>query len=524
MSPRGELSISPFCSCTLDDAAIYQASAKNPKGIVSCSSVLEVGSMNEFKIHQQFLSKLKHKADTKRKELEESRRRDRGKENVQATIPQLLQTISPKPPPRKRRSPSEPGLIRAASAPQYKEPEVKTRPQAEARLRERAREDVTVKPPLPPGILNGFAADDRVTAGLGLAKEAEQANDNPDVTYVYDTVEIVTTTTRRPTKEALATKRPKISNGVAGGEVGGGSEKGKEMRKGDEGKEGGSKRDEAEEGGMSLAQYLAESLKSQESENKWNSEQEAMEVDVKVSPKKEKEKVTHKKEPRKEVKSDTQTPASKHSEPTQGPLSAVFFSIRDMFFGSKNTDASDTADGAPQDNHVTTAEKEPPTVPLQPDSKVHKRELGGQVEDMKTSADKTVPMETEERGETPPKRAGLRGTSPKLTREVRDDAPIEERPVMDTHGQGGTVPKRPAPVVEKPVQKAKVAAPSVRKPGGDQIQTREASGARQMVETTHVPTKPPVSEVSNQRFPLRAHGQFDAVWRPSPEQALDGYL
>ncbi|KAK1887821.1 Alpha-protein kinase 3 [Dissostichus eleginoides] len=38
---------------TLDDAAIYQVSASNSKGIVSCSGVLEVGTMNEYKIHQR---------------------------------------------------------------------------------------------------------------------------------------------------------------------------------------------------------------------------------------------------------------------------------------------------------------------------------------------------------------------------------------------------------------------------------------------------------------------------------------
>ncbi|XP_062861384.1 titin homolog isoform X2 [Trichomycterus rosablanca] len=68
-------------NCTMDDAAIYQASARNSKGIVSCSGVLEVGTMSEFKIHQRFFAKLKQKADLKRRELDESRRQV--KENVQ---------------------------------------------------------------------------------------------------------------------------------------------------------------------------------------------------------------------------------------------------------------------------------------------------------------------------------------------------------------------------------------------------------------------------------------------------------
>ncbi|CAL9701956.1 unnamed protein product [Knipowitschia caucasica] len=78
--------------CTEEDAAIYQASATNTKGIVSCSGVLEVGEMNEFKIHQRYFSKLKQKAENKRKEAEE-------KENHEPT-----RTISPDRTQRKRRS------------------------------------------------------------------------------------------------------------------------------------------------------------------------------------------------------------------------------------------------------------------------------------------------------------------------------------------------------------------------------------------------------------------------------------
>lgn len=84
-------------SCTLDDAAIYQASASNSKGIVSCSGVLEVGIMNEYKIHQRFFGKLKQKADKKRKDLEEQTKKE-DKENVQKEKPQR----NPEPPPRKR--------------------------------------------------------------------------------------------------------------------------------------------------------------------------------------------------------------------------------------------------------------------------------------------------------------------------------------------------------------------------------------------------------------------------------------
>ncbi|XP_026189553.1 alpha-protein kinase 3 [Mastacembelus armatus] len=82
-------------NCTVDDAAIYQASACNTKGIVSCSGVLEVGEMNEFNIHQRYFAKLKQKAEHRRREAE-------GKENQEP-----LRTLSPERTQRKRRSTME---------------------------------------------------------------------------------------------------------------------------------------------------------------------------------------------------------------------------------------------------------------------------------------------------------------------------------------------------------------------------------------------------------------------------------
>ncbi|XP_078285969.1 alpha-protein kinase 3 [Rhinoraja longicauda] len=86
--------------CTEDDAAIYQASARNSKGIVSCSGVLEVGTMNEYKIHQRWFARLKQKADARRRELEENRMR--GKENI-AQDGNLRRALSPERALRKRK-------------------------------------------------------------------------------------------------------------------------------------------------------------------------------------------------------------------------------------------------------------------------------------------------------------------------------------------------------------------------------------------------------------------------------------
>uniref|UniRef100_A0A3Q3W483 non-specific serine/threonine protein kinase n=1 Tax=Mola mola TaxID=94237 RepID=A0A3Q3W483_MOLML len=84
-------------NCTLDDAAIYQVSASNSKGIVSCSGVLEVGTMNEYKIHQRFFAKLKEKAEKKKNEMEVQTKKEE-KENIQKEKPKS----SPERPPRKR--------------------------------------------------------------------------------------------------------------------------------------------------------------------------------------------------------------------------------------------------------------------------------------------------------------------------------------------------------------------------------------------------------------------------------------
>ncbi|XP_056881394.1 alpha-protein kinase 3 isoform X2 [Takifugu flavidus] len=78
-------------NCTLEDAAIYQASASNNKGIVSCFGLLEVGEMNEFKIHQRYFAKLKQKAHRYKEEA--------GKKKLEP-----LRTISPDHTLRKRYS------------------------------------------------------------------------------------------------------------------------------------------------------------------------------------------------------------------------------------------------------------------------------------------------------------------------------------------------------------------------------------------------------------------------------------
>lgn len=196
------ISVSVF-SCTLDDAAIYQVSASNSKGIVSCSGVLEVGTMNEYKIHQRFFAKLKQKAEKKKNELE-AQNKQVDKENIQKEKPQS----SPEPPPRKRPVPPPP-------------PPPQERP--------------TVKKP-------------EAVEQLGAAAEPNGVKETAPVT---------------PKDSDVAKKKIKISNGVdAGVNSNSGSSRSHMMGNGGE---------NCYDGGIGLAQFLAETLQSQAVEEKQNS-------------------------------------------------------------------------------------------------------------------------------------------------------------------------------------------------------------------------------------------------------------
>uniref|UniRef100_A0A3B4TGZ2 non-specific serine/threonine protein kinase n=1 Tax=Seriola dumerili TaxID=41447 RepID=A0A3B4TGZ2_SERDU len=167
-------------NCTVEDAAIYQASAINSKGIVSCSGVLEVGEMNEFKIHQRYFAKLKQKAEHRRREAE-------GKENQEP-----LRTISPDRTQRKRRSTMEAFLSMPSSMEDESNEES---PQAvavgtEDRLQEATVEEVEEKP-----VTNGQVVNE---------------NGNNGGTYIYDSAQKIFTA-HQP-KTPFVKKKIKISN------------------------------------------------------------------------------------------------------------------------------------------------------------------------------------------------------------------------------------------------------------------------------------------------------------------------
>ncbi|XP_013915347.1 PREDICTED: alpha-protein kinase 3 [Thamnophis sirtalis] len=181
--------------CQEEDAAIYQASARNNKGIVSCSGVLEVGTMTEYKIHQRWFAKLKRNAEAKLYEIEQSRKR--GKENVEM---EQLRRVSPDRFQRKRRLTGDVGM-RSGTSLWDKEEVAKVRiPDGKACFGEdenaKNREAALTAPTLfPNDFIAGHLETEVATANgdssLESGEENGERNDNGFLEYIYETVGMV---------------------------------------------------------------------------------------------------------------------------------------------------------------------------------------------------------------------------------------------------------------------------------------------------------------------------------------------
>ncbi|XP_064808868.1 alpha-protein kinase 3-like [Oncorhynchus masou masou] len=392
-------------NCTVDDAAIYQASARNSKGIVSCSGVLEVGTMSEYKIHQRFFSKLKQKAENKKRELEESRKR--GKENIQKEpLEQQPLRRSPIPSQRKRRASSVP-----SSPPDGKEITVSQGAEAVEQLAPAVEEP------------NGVSVKASEPAPV---KPTENGGKIPN----------------RETREAK--KKIKISNGVDSGVVssshtGPGSSH-----------TGPGTGENSYDGGISLSQFLADTLHSQSAEEKIPAQVEETlaaetmdttvadpETDVReekgsemedrewmdrerilgeqerekmrggeLSIESEKERAREAEQLHRttahsntasEVKMEAKTHAHKEGDHhdhhhMQETLSNVLHSVKYFFFGKSKKDHTS------HDHHVKGQESERghALAPTQPyPSLPHPQEQDGQPEVYKTPTEETVPMEVD---------------------------------------------------------------------------------------------------------------------------------
>ncbi|KAI4905260.1 hypothetical protein NFI96_004831 [Prochilodus magdalenae] len=331
-------------NCTMEDAAIYQASARNSKGIVSCSGVLEVGAMSEYKIHQRFFSKLKQKAEVKRRELEESRRR--GKENIQHEQLGISQDRTL----RKRRLPEGPELSSHTEAQDGEDSE--------------AKEEATIEqqPAVVDEEVNGLSVET-----YELNSNINQENDIQQLNHIHEKEEIGST--KQTGKDKMSRKKIRISNGFdetvttrPSQDAGGG--------------------DSSE--GMSLAKYLSQSLQSHTAEEqtrepeitgtdavqeKGRESEQGVEREQIKSDEREKERGRSRErerewsrererekarqvvpEHRPATVPETQPPALKDAEHQhKSALSSVFHSIKDIFFGKGKKSSEKLSDSIEKD-------------------------------------------------------------------------------------------------------------------------------------------------------------------------------
>lgn len=169
--------------------------------------------MNEYKIHQRFFSKLKQKAENKKKnEAEVQGKKKEDKVNTQTE----KQRVSPERPPRKRQVPP-------AATPAIKEVLAVERQGAAAEI-------------------NGVSTEAEAARRPSKDKEPDKDEDLSD--------------------KASATKKTKVSNGVEAGVNSSNGGASQELRNGGE---------NCYDGGISLAQFLAETLQSQTPEEQQGS-------------------------------------------------------------------------------------------------------------------------------------------------------------------------------------------------------------------------------------------------------------
>ncbi|NXW53431.1 ALPK3 kinase, partial [Eurystomus gularis] len=191
--------------CREEDAGIYQASARNNKGIVSCSGVLEVGTMTEFKIHQRWFDKIKRKAEEKLREIEQGKKR--GKENVEV---EKLQGMSPDRLQRKRRLARDLNL-RVGASPWEKEDAAKVHV---ADSQSRLHKDMAELKEQPVNVMTGFPTKliaplkAEVTTNGDASLESVEENGHSFLKYMYETVEDLAA--KPLVKDSAAKKKKKV--------------------------------------------------------------------------------------------------------------------------------------------------------------------------------------------------------------------------------------------------------------------------------------------------------------------------
>nr|XP_024643392.1 alpha-protein kinase 3 isoform X1 [Macaca nemestrina] len=161
--------------CREEDAAIYQASAQNSKGIVSCSGVLEVGTMTEYKIHQRWFAKLKRKAAAKLREIEQSWKHEKAAPGEADT----LRKLSPDRFQRKRR----------LSGAEALDPSVPTREPEGGTLAVWQEGETESAQHSGLGLINSFASGEVTTNGEAAPENGEDG-EHGLLTYICDAMEL----------------------------------------------------------------------------------------------------------------------------------------------------------------------------------------------------------------------------------------------------------------------------------------------------------------------------------------------
>ncbi|XP_027426684.1 alpha-protein kinase 3 isoform X1 [Zalophus californianus] len=178
--------------CQEEDAAIYQASARNTKGIVSCSGVLEVGTMTEYKIHQRWFAKLKRKAAAKMREIEQNWK---PRKEVVGDA-DTLRKLSPDRFQRKRRLSRDEVLVPSAPAMEAEDGTPAAWQEEEAEPGQR--------PAL--GLINSFAPGEVTTNGEAAPENGEDG-EHGLLTYICEAMELGPQ--RASKKESGAKKKKK---------------------------------------------------------------------------------------------------------------------------------------------------------------------------------------------------------------------------------------------------------------------------------------------------------------------------
>lgn len=447
--------------------------------------------MSEFMIHQRFFAKLKQKAENKKRELDESKRR--GKENIQKEqargSPDRSQRKRPVPPPEESQAVHEPEAVEQPGA-------------------------AAVEP-------NGVSA--------------EVSQPAPGTPTDNDMEEMEIAPTKSPSKETLA-KKIKISNGVDVGVISSNSNTSRKHAMGNGG-------ENSYDGGLSLAQFLAEARHSQAAEEKQNSlrGEKPTETDASIadtSKEKERELEREEKEKERELAEERgrdkmiekeltmerekerqrqaalshKTAHSAHASEKdpdhhniQSSISSVLHSVKDFFFGKHKKDSHDHRKHEEREVDHPIAQ-----ILLEPSPPPSHQSAGNKPEVYEPLTEEVVPMEVG-RPQEP------------LIIAVTDEQPVALERLKaqeNQHGVNVLHSEDPPPAHKPPSERAADSKEQRAEAAMEVTEVHVEVISRGAAEAVSMPGPPALSEVSCSW--LFRQGLLATQW-PCTRQPLEGY-